>query len=735
LASYLKKITGAEFQSVNVDKAQGQARLLVGPSREARRVLGDAVVNALGPDEFIIRTDGRDLLLVGGRPRGTLYAVYSFLEDDLGCRWTTWYGDESIPHRTTLTVPALDRREGPAMAVRDIVTHTNQNFDRQLMQRFLVRNRCQGPDLRFTGDVTAVGGTSHRYAFPPNGWIAHTLFQWVPPEKYFGAHPYWYSLAGDKRVSTRQLCFTNPGLRAALTEAILKRIGEADPGGQYSVSAMDWTGAFCDCPNCKALVEREGTPGAPLFDYLAELGPQVKQRFPEASISTLAYRKEQSECPPRTIKLPDNVIIIFAPIDDNFAAPIDQPSNASTRRNLENWRRATSHLRIWYYPNTYGPALPMGNLRKLAQDFRLFKRVGVEGCFIEQDADGIYDSRRLADLQTWLITKLMWNPDRDLDKLIADYTDRHYRAAAPLIRQYVAALESATAAQRTSMSWNASAGQHHFLTPDLLLSSQRLLDAAEQAVATDRVALPRVQQARMSLDLACILKWNELSAAGAVPFTMQQLATRYRNTYAEAARARLLETRQPALLAALADALKWYELMTPLKPLPSPLDAVPAERVRQFTPETARLEGAAPKLVEDPLAAAGIAATMEPSLEQPPYAPKGLPANVLNMGFYDATTGRQQQSHAGKDAPLTPGGYHLYPIGRTALSANCFVWFDWSWLIQMPDVSGLYDPAAPAKQWDVYASLRFEGPAYDPQSAAKQNRFFVDRIVFVQVPR
>jgi hypothetical protein len=733
LAAYLKAISGAEFAVDQTDPAAGTARLLVGPSAAARAVLGDALVDGLGPEEFIVRTVGADLLLVGGRPRGTLYAVYSFLEQDLGCRWTTWYGDESIPRQASLSVPALDRREAPAMAVRDIVTHPNQDADRQLLQRFLVRNRCQGPDLRFTGDLTAVGGTSHRFAYPPGGWLVHTLFQWLPPKTHFEAHPEWYSLAGTQRVASRQLCFTNPGLRAALTDAILKRIGETDPGGLYSVSAMDWTGAFCDCPGCAALVQREGTPGAPLFDYLAELGPHVKQRYPEASLSTLAYRKEQSEIPPRTILLPDNVVIIFAPIDDNFAAPIEDASNAGTQRNLENWRRATSHLWVWYYPNPYGPALPVGNLHKLAQDFRLFKRLGVEGYYIEQDGPGVYDSRRLADLQNWLITKLLWNPDRDLEALIADFTDRHYGPAAPAIRQYIAALEKATAAGPPRLSWNASAGQHRFLTPELLLSSQRLLATAQDAVAGETPFLLRVRQVRLSLDLACILLWDRFTTADAVPFTKAQVIDRYRDTYTESVIARNLPSRRDALLTAMADSLKWYAVMTPLKPLPPPLAGVSAERLRQFTPETASLHGQAPTIVVDPTAASGIAVTMEPTFTKPSYAPADLPPTVLNLGFYDALASRQQHAYAGKDTTLTPGPYRLYPIGRTALSADCYVWFDWSWRVQFPDVAGLYDPAAPDKQWDVYASVRIEGPAYDPQGPVQQNRFYVDRVVFVEV--
>ena len=179
--------------------------------------------------------------------------------------------------------------------------------------------------------------------------------------------------------------------------------------------------------------------------------------------------------------------------------------------------------------------------------------------------------------------------------------------------------------------------------------------------------------------------------------------------------------------------------------LPPPLDSVPLERVRQFTPETARLRGeppprakdpeaAAGALVEDPAAAAGIAATLEPHrLTVPDYAPKDLPANVLNMGFYDGVTGREQHAYAGKEAPIVPGNYRLYPVGRTALNPHSFVWFDWSWHLQFPDIAILYDPADAAKQWDIYASVRFEGPAYDPNSVAEVSRFFVDRVVLVAV--
>jgi len=740
LTTYLEKITGAELATMREDVPQPMGRILVGPSQAAKALLPERLIEGLGSDEFIIRTVGEDLLLVGGRPRGTLYAVYSFLEDDLGCRWLTWYGEESVPTRETLQVEDLDRRGTPALRVRDMTCHTNTTSDRELMKRFLVRNRMQGPDLRFTGDLTAYGGTSHAFAYPKDGWLVHTLFHWVPPDQHFEAHPDWFSLSGEQRVKTRQLCFTNPGLRQFLTEAILARIGEADPAGTYSVSAMDWEGAFCQCPQCRALAEKEGTPGAPLFDYLAELGPAVKERYPQAHISTLAYRKGQSEAPPKTIKLPDNVIIIFAPIDDNFAAPIEHPSNASTLENLTNWRRATDHLWVWYYPNTYGPALPCGNLGRAASDFRLFKRIGVEGCYLEHDAPGVYDSRRLSDIQTWLLTKLAWDPDRDLEALVKDFTDHYYGPAGVWVGVYVQHLERATTMMRSTMGWNAGTGQHRFLSGLLLETEQEVLAWAERLVADDPELLARVRRARMSLDYACILLWDRLGSTGAIRFTKDEVVARYRQTYTDTVSVRNLPERREALVKAMEDGIHWQAVKTELKPLPAPLDAIPPERIRQLTPETATLHGGGARLVEDPDAAAGFAATMEVSLTKPSYAPATLSPNAFNFGYYDSLTRRQQHAYAGAQEPLKAEPYTLYAIGRTALGPQCLVWFDWSWQVQFPDVSGLYDPDDPRREWDVYASLRFEGPAYGDAGQEDKNRFYVDRVVLVvpegrQVPQ
>jgi len=77
LAELLKQATGADFP-VRAE-ADGAKQILVGPKQSAD----------LGHDGIVIKTSGDTLILSGGRPRGTLYSVYTFLEDVVGVRWWT----------------------------------------------------------------------------------------------------------------------------------------------------------------------------------------------------------------------------------------------------------------------------------------------------------------------------------------------------------------------------------------------------------------------------------------------------------------------------------------------------------------------------------------------------------------------------------------------------------------------------------------------------------------------
>ena len=80
LAAYLGKVTGGTFAVTTEAKAPKQGvRVHVGQTAFAKEQGIDAA--KLGPEEWVMRTVGNDLILTGGRPRGTLYAVYRCLAE------------------------------------------------------------------------------------------------------------------------------------------------------------------------------------------------------------------------------------------------------------------------------------------------------------------------------------------------------------------------------------------------------------------------------------------------------------------------------------------------------------------------------------------------------------------------------------------------------------------------------------------------------------------------------
>ncbi len=198
-------------------------------------------------EEWRIKSFGRDVVLAGGGTRGTLYAVYHFLEDDCGVRW--WMdGDENVPPAKSLAFAALDRRGKPFFLCRNIYRFRTSD------PRTAIRNR-----LNDNGDspIPAELGGAFTYG-PP--YLAHTWEMYLPFEKHGKEHPEWYALVDGKRIggqNVAQMCLTCPGLTdefsRRLDEFIAK--GEADAAAKgvpapriYDISMND-NMRFCECTN------------------------------------------------------------------------------------------------------------------------------------------------------------------------------------------------------------------------------------------------------------------------------------------------------------------------------------------------------------------------------------------------------------------------------------------------------------------------------------------------------
>ena len=488
LADYLQKITGAEI-AVEETNVTARNAIIVGPGPLAQSVFPELALDKLGPEEFVMRTKGHRLLLAGGRPRGTLYAVDRFLEEQCGVRWWTPWAT-NLPHRATLRVPELDRREKPAFEYR--APFWFSGFD----PLWKVRNGVNDENRRIPDEW---GGSVIYKGF------VHTAYSLVPPDQYFASHPEWYSLIDGKRThDNAQLCLSNPQLRDFVVQRVKEWLRESPEATIISVSQNDCFGA-CQCPNCRAIDEAEGGPSGSLIAFVNYIADKIAPEFPQVAVDTLAYQYTRK--PPKTLRPRPNVIVRLCSIECNFRAPLDDDSNAKFLADLQDWSKLCHRLYVWDYVTDFSDyVLPHPNWYVLGPNLRLFQKFGVQGVFEE----GAYQSNgaEMTELRAWLLAQLLWNPQQDDGALIQEFLAGYYgKAAARPIRRYLELM------QQASQGCNLACYTHPhepFLSFQVLAQAERCWQEAETAAATDPEKLPRVQTGHLPVRFAFLRDWDEL---------------------------------------------------------------------------------------------------------------------------------------------------------------------------------------------------------------------------------
>ena len=122
LQEYFHRVTGA-FVPVSSESTASSSspQILVGVGERVRKYLAEQKLSPPVKDGILIKTLPDALILAGGRPRGSLYAVYTFLEDTVGVRW--WTSSEStVPRKPTLCIPELDIRYSPKLCTGKLTT-------------------------------------------------------------------------------------------------------------------------------------------------------------------------------------------------------------------------------------------------------------------------------------------------------------------------------------------------------------------------------------------------------------------------------------------------------------------------------------------------------------------------------------------------------------------------------------------------------------------------------------
>ena len=388
LQMFLKQMSGASLPIISDQQPREPKEIILGDNAHLRRLGVKIDFASLGKEGYVIRTVGEDLVIAGGPVRGAMYGVYGLLEDHLGCRWFA-PGVSRIPKSPRLAIGPIDDRQIPALESRepyvaDCVRDPDWNARNRMNSNSAALDEQHGGKVKF-GD----------------GFFVHTFNRLVPPEKYFAAHPEYFSLFGGKRQNKDgQLCCTNPDVIRICTEEILKAMRAQPQATVFSVSQNDCDN-HCRCPRCEELATREGTAGAPVLQMVNRVAEAVETEFPDKIVETLAY--QWTRHPPKNMHPRPNVVVRLCSIECCFSHPLatcTSPLNQAFRKDLESWAKVAPRLWVWDYTTDFAQfLLPLPNHLVIGPNIRYYVAHNVKGIF-EEDTNTTLDSELWASMDT-----------------------------------------------------------------------------------------------------------------------------------------------------------------------------------------------------------------------------------------------------------------------------------------------------------------------------------------------
>jgi hypothetical protein len=326
LQKYLKKISGAVLQiKTDADPSTGNVILIGGPGRNksTKKWITEASFNAFvpGPEGMMIKTFGSNVLILAGSSngpleyeRGTLYAVYEFLETNLGCSFAAYSKPgtemgEYIPPMATINIGTIDYAKSSAdLSYRTGIVQYNPNIPHNhglstSLIDWLAKNRYNRIntmasvyesfktngllfEAKKRGILFTVGHHESSLLFlPPNG---NSHFR----ESYYDTHPEYYRLEANgtrywaRSIWRGQWIFDsrNQNAISQIARNINTWLSENPYVDVVSLWPLDSRSPECTCTDCSKYTKVEN-----YAFFVNEVSKKVKIAHPNVKMDILVY--------------------------------------------------------------------------------------------------------------------------------------------------------------------------------------------------------------------------------------------------------------------------------------------------------------------------------------------------------------------------------------------------------------------------------------------------------------
>lgn len=440
LQHYVTEATGATLP-IETDEEIGRRgrAIFVGESpftQTERKQL-----RSLKPESFVIAARPGRLCLVGddspGDPlsvthsgdiarAGTLFAVYEFLERYLGVQWLHpgEFG-ENVPTGRTLVVPEGRVVEQPSFVRR--IFHSYGGYRRS--------------DGEISQEEFMKWCRRNKLGMGIDGFNHHVWDRLIPKRRDYTAHPEYFTMTGGERTGViNKLCTANVEVRRLCVSRAAAHIRKHGVD-VYSLSPTDG-GGFCECPKCQGMDApgRIGHKGRVvltdrMLDFYEEIGRLLIARHPRQLFGGYIYAAYRDLPALRTYCLPDTFVATYV---FNHSYTAVNAKWESEFQQMRDWHRELPNIKGWTFYS-----FPTGGEGKDQLMGPPFSRADVIAKLVRTMGESNYLGVKICNWCHWqipldyyLLARLMWDADQNVEELTRRYFDGMYGAGSRYVREY-----------------------------------------------------------------------------------------------------------------------------------------------------------------------------------------------------------------------------------------------------------------------------------------------------------
>ena len=458
LQTYIEKISGAKLKAVTENEVTAEDKAIILGETKLEKGIVEINRKKIATDGFKIISDGKHLFISGADSRGTLYGVYTFLEEYLGVRWFT-PELEVVPENEDILIDGkINRTVEPSFSIR--------------------RNDCRG-----TNDAhrarTKMNVSFWQEAKDYGGALTYVLWDVtldkLVPDDLITEHPDYFATTAEGTKTRDHVCLSNPDVLKIAVKNARKAILECETDAKYTHIGQKDNTNYCKCKKCEELYEKYGSVSAPTILFTNAFADALDDEFPDFTFTFYAYNETDRPPTDLSLKCNDNVVPVLCGLhkacrshpltecgskdgNETFENLFGSPE-PTIHKDFENWTKIAKRTYIYDYTiNFINTAQFFSNLEYMQSTMKYMHDIGITG-YIYNCGDGHIAA--FNELRNYLLCKIQWDVNCDVEYHIMDFLKAYYgEEAAPYIKQIIdiQTAQTKVSAHAFDFDWHYQAG-------------------------------------------------------------------------------------------------------------------------------------------------------------------------------------------------------------------------------------------------------------------------------------